>query len=435
MCYSPIIVAVEPKYRPLGSQYALRGEMNGVVYKEVPCGKCLECRRRYQQDWAIRCYEEWKSKEYKGVFFTLTYSDDSVPLNYLVTNYKVKEDGRNCVSIYSSDADYNFSSNFSIKHFSSKKVRKGYTVSSTIEETDRNIRGRHTAVKKSPMDCIPREEQRALEAGDAEVEVFKSVRKRDVQNWIKRARKLLDKPFTYYITSEYGPTTLRPHYHGILFGVTAEECVSIFTDWKVHYGSVTFDNVTGEGGMNYCASYSAKGIFEHPLCKKDFFYPKDDGTFTEYHSKRYEKCLEKYGIDAPIVDRTFHCISKGFGIGYLTPERMEYFKLKFHTKEDYVKLSEKLKYVNRKGYSVHLPEYYRKKILSRFIQFKMQVLVQQRDDKVYQDQCSFLEAQDPTGEIIQNFINEECKKQEQNIEYRKKRCLEKYNLFIKKSKL
>lgn len=50
--------------------------------------------------------------------------------------------------------------------------------------------------------------------------------KRDVQNFMKRLRKLIDndnninengKKIRYYISSEYGPQTYRPHYHGILF--------------------------------------------------------------------------------------------------------------------------------------------------------------------------------------------------------------------------
>ena len=33
MCYQPILIAIEPKYRPLGSQYALDGEIHGKVYR------------------------------------------------------------------------------------------------------------------------------------------------------------------------------------------------------------------------------------------------------------------------------------------------------------------------------------------------------------------------------------------------------------------
>lgn len=50
------------------------------------------------------------------------------------------------------------------------------------------------------------------------------VSKRDVQLFIKRLRFALEDKFKcqglrYYIVSEYGPRTLRPHYHGILFNV------------------------------------------------------------------------------------------------------------------------------------------------------------------------------------------------------------------------
>lgn len=54
---------------------------------------------------------------------------------------------------------------------------------------------------------------------------FASVCKKDVQNFIKRLRFHLsnlnidsdEKKVRYYVCSEYGPSTYRPHYHGILF--------------------------------------------------------------------------------------------------------------------------------------------------------------------------------------------------------------------------
>lgn len=42
------------------------------------------------------------------------------------------------------------------------------------------------------------------------------VDKRDVQLWLKRFRKELPQ-LRYYLISEYGPQTYRPHYHGIFF--------------------------------------------------------------------------------------------------------------------------------------------------------------------------------------------------------------------------
>lgn len=94
--------------------------------------------------------------------------------------------------------------------------------------------------------------------------------------------------------------------------------------------------------MSYCAKYCSKGFYEHPLCSKDFFYPKptkiDDveiRPFTEYHSKHYERCLELFGMDEPIVDPTFHLVSKGLGVNwvdehsYLVDDFKDFFDLDF----------------------------------------------------------------------------------------------------------
>lgn len=54
---------------------------------------------------------------------------------------------------------------------------------------------------------------------------------RDVQLWLKRLRKALgSQKVRYYLAGEYGENTARPHYHVVLFGVSAEaiagpECV------------------------------------------------------------------------------------------------------------------------------------------------------------------------------------------------------------------
>lgn len=39
-----------------------------------------------------------------------------------------------------------------------------------------------------------------------------------------------EQKFTFFVTSEYGPRTLRPHYHGVLFGVTAKEAIDMRND-------------------------------------------------------------------------------------------------------------------------------------------------------------------------------------------------------------
>lgn len=44
----------------------------------VPCGICIECRKRQARDWAVRCVHEAQMHE-ENCFVTLTYSDEFLP--------------------------------------------------------------------------------------------------------------------------------------------------------------------------------------------------------------------------------------------------------------------------------------------------------------------------------------------------------------------
>lgn len=65
-CFHPISIRLpEYDYRRIGS----------AGYLLVPCGKCLACRRRKQNEWAFRILQEQKSSV-SSFFCTLTYDDD-----------------------------------------------------------------------------------------------------------------------------------------------------------------------------------------------------------------------------------------------------------------------------------------------------------------------------------------------------------------------
>lgn len=344
-------------------------------------------------------YEEYKSRGYKGVFFTLTYNDASVPKNYLYNGV-----------IYRSKPDYHFTNLrkddsgalvapphahkkysepvwsvldfFGVPHdeivdFNEKsplyrqrkwkeslfdKVKQ-YISDSLPEETDVDEveiledLDDNFGDMPSPSDITwsyhidedtgeltdkldddghftscPKEEVASdSRLVDLPLISFNSVRCEDVQAWLKRCKMRekrsgrIDK-ISYFITSEYGPTTLRPHYHGIVFGLDKDEFAHWMKDWKEHYGEIcSYDNLDmSKGGLSYVSKYCSKGFFEHPLCAKDFFYFRNqsEGDFkrllcSEYHSKHYERCIEWFGIDAPIVDKTFHLVSKGFGVDWI----------------------------------------------------------------------------------------------------------------------
>lgn len=67
--------------------------------------------------------------------------------------------------------------------------------------------------------------------------------KYDIQCFLKRLRKdwaLND--LKYYLIGEYGPTTFRPHYHGIFFNLPKNPENKLISSWKngfVHVGQVT----------------------------------------------------------------------------------------------------------------------------------------------------------------------------------------------------
>lgn len=81
------------------------------------------------------------------------------------------------------------------------------------------------------------------------------VSKTDVQLWIKRNRMRFERyfkrdiDFKYFITSEYGPNTGRPHYHGILFTDISPTFISqMFADWRELFGFINFSEV-GKSGL------------------------------------------------------------------------------------------------------------------------------------------------------------------------------------------
>lgn len=93
--------------------------------------------------------------------------------------------------------------------------------------------------------------------------------KKDVQNFFKRLRfhfekyyKEKDKSLSYFLVSEYGPTTFRPHYHAILFNLPKLSSVDEVQDFKIteeiyekwNLGYVKVDKCN-EARIAYCTKY------------------------------------------------------------------------------------------------------------------------------------------------------------------------------------
>lgn len=77
------------------------------------------------------------------------------------------------------------------------------------------------------------------------------VNKKDCQDFFKRLRHTCSVPFSYFLVSEYGEKTSRPHYHFILFNYSADPA-KIEDAWQ--NGNIFVGDVT-DASINYCAKY------------------------------------------------------------------------------------------------------------------------------------------------------------------------------------
>ena len=88
-CYHPMLGV--PDYESLSENgkriykilpYSIYDPLDRSLYPgaiSIPCGKCIGCRLDYSRSWADRMMLELDHTK-KGVFFTLTYDNDHVPL-------------------------------------------------------------------------------------------------------------------------------------------------------------------------------------------------------------------------------------------------------------------------------------------------------------------------------------------------------------------
>lgn len=336
---------------------------DGVHEMKVPCGHCLACVKAYQQMWVARLEEEKKSwipvdGRFPIVFFTLTYSQENIPKNYLFLSSTGVHLTKKPISVFpvtywnttlkepveqAKERQHNIEEDF-------KSYLQAYldTFDETLEQDEFDLTS-----DDFPQWCFEPESMPVGSLIKGPI-AFNSVRYSDVRNWLKSCRvyysrfcksvrvpslkkdwktipanpryiteidgtrlpdSAIPAAFKYFICSEYGPRTLRPHYHGVMFGVTIDEFDKYFKPlWENRFGHVessAFD-VT-KGGMLYVSKYCSKGSYDNPLCKKDFFYPNG----REYHSDKYEGSLLRFGVNLPLSDPCFRLMSNGLGIGYV----------------------------------------------------------------------------------------------------------------------
>lgn len=173
-CYNPRWATPYPFGHPKYGQYKIQPLTKTKVLEyatdpvtgeyleaiRVPCGECVGCKLDYSREWASRIMMESLMQGGEGLFVTLTYDDDHLPV---MINDGTKHILRG-------------------KGFAANYCTKGATL-----------------MQKDTQDWLKRLRRNL----DYHYGISEGVR--------------------FYLAGEYGSTTYRPHYHVCLFGVPTED--------------------------------------------------------------------------------------------------------------------------------------------------------------------------------------------------------------------
>lgn len=176
----------------------------------VDCGHCPSCLQHKADRRAIRIASHGPAF-FKPAFVTLTYNDSSVP--YI----------RRSDLLFELSSDYPYiviyrDSKF-VRHFGSTELIScpGCSVDSIEVDGDLNL---FDSSFDEVVKSLPR---LAIEKGQFDTDRVGVCYSKDFRDFIKRLRSLLARkygsvvPISYYQASEYGPTTVRPHFHALIW--------------------------------------------------------------------------------------------------------------------------------------------------------------------------------------------------------------------------
>lgn len=159
-----------------------------------------------------------------------------------------------------------------------------------------------------------------------------SLYKKDVQDFMKRLRKLCPEKLKYYVVGEYGSNTERPHYHAIIFNLPDKPLEILLKSWQngiVHVGNVNAASIR----------YTLKYIL-----------------LSKHNYERYH-----------YVEKPFALISKGLGSNYIDSRKSWH---RCDLSRNYV--------VKEDGKKARLPRYFRDRIYSKIDKQKQKLMYENK---------------------------------------------------------
>lgn len=269
MCISPIriqrkldpeIAALRYKSLPAYVPWDKLNETLPTEYGDfiVPCGKCLECIKQRQNDFAFRCVRE--AEKYGTMHFvTLTYAPEHLPFSYrfLMVDRSTGECFADGVPTQLTDDKY-----LNIVRSEFAKFNAGKEPFYHILEPDLDF-----------WKDLPYDDNYAYY-----ISCSPSLYRRQVRLWLKASRVAYKRAFghslpefKYLVCGEMGPRTSRPHYHLIFLGLDTVDVHWIVNRWKYGFAQVKKVNQFNKDGSNgfiaaskYIGKYLSKGSFECP---------------------------------------------------------------------------------------------------------------------------------------------------------------------------
>lgn len=200
----------------------------------VACGKCDHCRMSRANSWVARLEQERQCWPY-ALFITLTYDNECLPR--LSVRYDSRESEKEDILI--------LENNETVRLKNTQRGRRETTRNDYFEVPVGDLEGdsfrflsNNRNVPYVPVSDVSRFMKRFRKnVSDLHNKNIDKLEKYGIkQKDINRAKIV-----RYFICTEYGPTTLRPHLHGLLFfssRLTAAHCKEIlvrswpFGEWK-----------------------------------------------------------------------------------------------------------------------------------------------------------------------------------------------------------
>lgn len=236
----------------------------------VRCGRCDACKASYRNSWRQRLKHHISCGLFHSVFITLTYDNEHLPIvrldNSLDDIYQVLGFSRTRFVLRMSLNGEISSVPFRFSDVSSIDLDSVNDYLCNVHKDYLNETFPHYVISRPSKEVIVKDTSPS----------FAVVSKKDIQDFIKRLRTSIsrnplfadeDREVTYFICSEYGPKTFRPHYHGILFFKSqniAEWAVNhgVYDSWRKQslpidsYGNKIASHVTmSEASASYVSKY------------------------------------------------------------------------------------------------------------------------------------------------------------------------------------